>query len=76
MNRRLAEAVANVVRAGQGELATRSDVDALRKDLDSLENRMTAALYRALWMQVAGIVGAIIAHRIPLSDRGYLAEIR
>ncbi|MDE0418275.1 MAG: hypothetical protein OXI95_15255 [bacterium] len=49
------------VRARQGELATKADVDTLRKDLDSLENRMMAALYRALWMQAAGIVGAIIA---------------
>ncbi|MDE0241110.1 MAG: hypothetical protein OXI95_04965 [bacterium] len=65
MDRAQAEAVANVVRAGQGELATKADVDALREatraDLDALENRMMAALYRALWMQAAGIVGAIIA---------------
>ena len=65
MDRMQAEAVANVVRAGQGELATRADVDALREatraDLDALENRIMAALYRALWMQAAGIVGAIIA---------------
>lgn len=47
--------------AGQGELATRADFGALRKDLDALQNRMMAALYRALWMQAAGIVGAIIA---------------
>ncbi|MDE0046524.1 MAG: hypothetical protein OXU19_11810 [bacterium] len=49
------------VRARQGELATKADVDTLRKDPDSLESRMMAALYRALWMQAAGIVGAIIA---------------
>lgn len=36
MDRAQAEAVANLVRAGQGELATRDDVDALRKDLDAL----------------------------------------
>ena len=58
-------AVTATVCAGQGALATKADIDALREatraDLDALENRMMAALYRALWMQAAGIVGAIIA---------------
>ena len=36
--------------AGQGEIAIKADVDARRKDLDALEDRMMAALYRALWM--------------------------
>ncbi|MDE0046514.1 MAG: hypothetical protein OXU19_11755 [bacterium] len=60
MDRMQAEAFASVVRAGQGELATKGDVDALRKDLGALENRMIAALYRALWMQASRIVVAII----------------
>ena len=36
-------------------------MDTLRKDRDAVESRMMAALYRAMWMQAAGIVGAIIA---------------
>ena len=54
LKREAAEAVASAIRAGQGELATKGD-------LAALENRMTATLYRALWMQAAGIVGAIAA---------------
>lgn len=64
MDRTQTEAVANMVRAGEGEPATRADVEALREatraDLDARENRMMAALCRALWIQAAGIVGAII----------------
>lgn len=54
MDRTQAEAVAAVVRAGQGELATRAD-------LAALETRMQATLWRALWLQAAGIVAAIAA---------------
>ena len=43
MDRRQAEALAQTIRAGQGNLVT------------------TADLYRALWMQAAGIIVAIAA---------------
>lgn len=65
MDRKAAEAVAGAIRAGQGDLATKTDLDALRSatktDLAALEGRMTATLYRALWVQAVGIVGAIAA---------------
>ncbi len=54
MQRDQAEAVAAVVREGQGELATTAD-------LSTLEARLTATLYRALWIQAAGIIAAIAA---------------
>ena len=54
MDRKQAEAVAQAIRAGQGELATSAD-------LSALEAPLTATLYRALWVQAAGIIAAIAA---------------
>lgn len=54
MHRDQAEAVAAVVREGQGDLATTGD-------LSALEARLTATLYRALWIQAAAIIAAIAA---------------
>ncbi len=55
------DTLAAAIRAGQGDLATKADLNAVRGDLATLEGRMTATLYRALWAQAAGIVGAIAA---------------
>ena len=54
MDCKQAEAVAQAIRAGQGELATSAD-------LSALEVCFTATLYRALWVQAAGIIAAIAA---------------
>ena len=54
MERSHAEAVAAAIRKGQGELTTTTD-------LSTLEARLTATLYRALWIQAAGIIAAIAA---------------
>jgi len=54
MERKHAEAIATVVREGQGELSTTGD-------LSALEARLTATLYRALWIQAAAIIAAIAA---------------
>ena len=54
MDRKQAEAVAGVVRAGQGEFATRAD-------LSALEVRFAAALHRAMAIQAAGIVATLAA---------------
>ena len=68
MERAQAEATAETIREAQAELATRAD---LRSDLAALEYSLRSALsdlradlYRALWIQGAGIVaiiGAFIA---------------
>ena len=54
MERKQAEAVAQATHAGQGELATSAD-------LSALQARLTDTLYRALWIQAAGIIAAIAA---------------
>ena len=68
MERAQAEATVETIREAQAELATRAD---LRSDLAALEYSLRSALsdlradlYRALWIQGAGIVaiiGAFIA---------------
>ena len=47
-----AEAIIDTMRESAGELATKGDIAAS-------EQRMTATLYRALWIQGAGIVAII-----------------
>ena len=54
MQRDQAETVAAVVRQGQGNLVTTAD---LSTHLSALEAR----LYRALWVQAAGIIATITA---------------
>ena len=68
MERAQAEATVETMREAQGELVTKA---VLRSDLGALESRLLLALaelradlYRALWIQGAGIVaiiGAFIA---------------
>ncbi len=40
LDRKAAEAVAGAIRDGQGDLATKADLNALRKDLEGLEARL------------------------------------
>ncbi len=61
LQREAAEAVASAIRAGQGDLATRADLNGLREatgaDLAALEARM----YRAMMLQAVAIAGIVIA---------------
>ena len=68
MERAQAEATVETIREAQAELATkadlRSDLAALEYSLRSALSELRADLYRALWIQGAGIVaiiGAFIA---------------
>ena len=68
MERAQAEATVETIREAQAELATkadlRSDLAALEYSLRSALSDLRADLYRALWIQGAGIVaiiGAFIA---------------
>ena len=68
MERTQAEATVETIREAQAELATkadlRSDLAALEYSLRSALSELRADLYRALWIQGAGIVaiiGAFIA---------------
>ena len=49
-------AIVDIHRTASGALATRADLDALRAEL-------RADLYRALWIQGAGIIAILIALR-------------
>ena len=51
---RQAESVAGVVRDGRSGLATKAD-------LDALESRLHATLYRALWIQGGAIIAILAA---------------
>ena len=61
--REAAEAVAGAIRAGQGELATKADLDTLqsatRADLAAVEARMTWRIVLALAAQ-AGLIVALL----------------
>lgn len=55
-------AVAQALKAAGAEVARKARAGpAAKADLDNLESRMQATLYRALWMQTGAIVGAIVA---------------
>ena len=63
MERAQAEATVETMREAQSELVTKSDLVLVRSDLAALESRLLLAmaelradLYRALWIQGAGIV--------------------
>ena len=63
MERAQAEATVETIREAQSELVTKSDLVLVRSDLAALESRMLLALaelradlFRALWIQGAGIV--------------------
>ena len=55
--KRQAEAVAGAIRDGRAGLATKADLAALGAG-------MRADLYRALWIQGAGIIGIMIALKL------------
>ena len=61
---RLAEAVTAVVRhaasADRGALATKADLHAAKADVGALEPR----IYRALWLQAAGLVAIMVGLKI------------
>ena len=65
MERTQAEATVETIREAQAELATkadlRSDLAALEYGLRSALSELRADLYRALWIQGAGIVAVICA---------------
>ena len=63
MERAQAEATVETIRDAQSELATKADLSDLRSELAAVESRLLVAvaelradLYRALWIQGAGIV--------------------
>ena len=64
MERAQAQATVETIREARGELATKSDLAALESRLHSALAGLRGDLYRALWIQGAGIVtiiGAFIA---------------
>ena len=63
MERAQAEATVETIREAQSELATKADLSDLRSELAAVESRLLVAiaelradLYRALWIQGAGLV--------------------
>ena len=64
IERKHAEAIAKVVNHGDERAATRADLEAATT---ALEARMTAALYRALWIQGGAVIAILTALRfLPL----------
>ena len=66
-DRSQAEGVAGVVRAGRAGLAglaTKADIAAVRADLRADIAALRADIHRALWMQGAGLVAAMVALRL------------
>ena len=61
MERTQSEATVETIRDAQGGLATKSDLAVLRSDLHSALAELRGDLYRALWIQGAGIVAVICA---------------
>ena len=60
----LAEAIVDAVGGSRERLATRTDIDLLKGDIESLEHRMEAGLYRVAWIQAVGIVAAVAALKL------------
>ena len=58
--RRQAEAIAKAIDHGDERAATKSDLDIA---IPALEARMTATLYRALWIQGGAIIAILTALR-------------
>ena len=58
--RRQAEAIAKAIDRGDERTATKGDLDAVAT---TLEARMTAMLYRALWIQGGAIIAILTALR-------------
>ena len=61
MERAQAEASVETIREAQSELATKADLSALEHRLRTALAELRADLYRALWIQGAGIVTIICA---------------
>lgn len=55
-----AEALAESLRE-TSDLATKQDLELLRSDLAEVKADLRSELYRALWLQAAGIVGVLSA---------------
>ena len=55
-----AEALAESLRK-TSDLATKQDLELLRSDLAEVKVDLRSELYRALWLQAAGIVGVLSA---------------
>lgn len=50
LDRKAAEAVAGAIRDGQGDLATRADLNALRTELESVEARLGTRIGALQWI--------------------------
>ena len=65
--RRQAEAIAKAIDHGDDRAATKGDLDTVATTLDArittIEARMTAAFYRALWIQGGAIIAILTALR-------------
>ena len=55
----IAAAMRRVTAASRGRLATKADLDALRAHVDTSIAVLRADLYRALWIQGAGVVAVM-----------------
>ena len=55
----IAAAMRRVTAASRGGLATKADLDALRAHVDTSIAVLRADLYRALWIQGAGVVAVM-----------------
>ena len=55
----IAAAMRRVTAASRGGLATKADLDALRAHVDTSIAALRADLYRALWIQGAGLVAVM-----------------
>ncbi len=57
-----AEAIAMAIKAGQGELATKADIQAFKSDIQNLEKRLEDKISNLRWtvIVVAGVVVVLI----------------
>ena len=62
IERKHAEAIAKAVKAGQGDLATKSDIDQLRTEMNSNDQRLEDKINNLRWtvIVVAGLVVALV----------------
>ncbi len=61
----MASAIGDMADAVEGQLATKTDLNALEQRnasaMEALEQRMRATLYRTLWLQTGIIIAAVTA---------------
>ena len=61
----MASAIGDMADAVEGQLATKTDLNALERRnasaMEALEQRMRATLYRTLWLQTGIIIAAVTA---------------